>query len=236
MNHKKLKLILFSIITSLVFVYIELLIMQYGYVYDNGITINEFNSYPMICHTIFGGFITNYILVYFITRKVINYKLVSNIDENRYFIPFIFSREFLSYAKQEYFRIWKFIFLLITIVFLCYGSLILKMPDWDFGVSILMAVFSYLFSPLFISYLINFKKYYNINKIFMFITIMFLWLLTVDLSYMGYNILLNHMTFRYANFFASTILFILNGFALIYKGSFKEFLLDLKNINMIKTL
>src|SRR5579875_2742917 len=57
------------------------------------------------------------------------------------------SCDIFLYSK-EYFRLWKIAYLLIGTMFLVIGSFLAKMPDWDIGISLIMALMSYFFSPI----------------------------------------------------------------------------------------
>lgn len=48
---------------------------------------------------------------------------------------------------REFFRPWKLITLALGINLLWYGSRLMPSPDWDLGISVLMAVLTYLTAP-----------------------------------------------------------------------------------------
>lgn len=86
---------------------------------------------------------------------------------------------------------------------------ILKLPDWDMYLSIIMPSLTFLTAGITTGKLIN--AYINQDK--RLIAYMLLWLITfivnVDLVYVIYNEFMHHIYFRIANFIGSSTLYIL---------------------------
>jgi hypothetical protein len=110
-----------------------------------------------------------------------------------------------SYLK-ELIRPWKLISLIGGIISLILGSYIVKLPDWDIGLSIMMALLAYTFSSWSLALLLS-SFYLNRNKIISIIFFLFFCWLTVDGSYVIYNEIKGSMYFRLPNALASSLLY-----------------------------
>lgn len=102
--------------------------------------------------------------------------------------------------------------LAIGIAILCYGAWYEQMQDWDFGVSFLMAILTFLTAP-FVCQTIRQLNWHMMP----FAAILF-WF-SVDGSYWLYNFIAGHSMVREANFYASAPLYFMCG--LFWSLSFK---------------
>jgi len=115
----------------------------------------------------------------------------------------------------EYLRPWKLVTLAIGLGLLIVGGYYYRYSDWDTGISIIMALLTYLTAPW--SAEVVFRRQWKKMPL-----AVFWWLATVDMSYYIYHSLLGNEMIRLENFFASTALYWLCGFIWIYRGSIKE--------------
>ena len=120
-------------------------------------------------------------------------------------------------GTKEYLRLWKLITFLMGMSWLFWGAIYLEIPDWDIGVSILMAFLAYVTAPWSVRVLLQ-RRYQSIP------VALFAWWFTVDGSYMLYHTLLGNETFRFANFYASSTLYWLCGFLWLHNGSLRDLL------------
>ncbi len=108
-------------------------------------------------------------------------------------------------------RQWKLITLAIGLALLIAGSFYYQFQDWDVGISLIMGVMAYLFAPWSVRALIA-RQWSKLPLI------LFLYWLTVDGVYVGYNELLGNWYVRDANFLVSTTLYWLCGVIWFYDG------------------
>ena len=99
---------------------------------------------------------------------------------------------------------WRLVTLYIGTAILCVGADYYQMPDWDAGVSILMALLCYVTAPWVVD--VIYRAQWKLIPLAMLVT----WV-TVDYSYIMYNIALDREYFREANFYASLPLYLLMG-------------------------
>lgn len=146
---------------------------------------------------------------------------------NQYFINSL--KDIFLYSN-EYLRIWKIAYLIIGISFLMVGSFLANMPDWDMGISLIMALMTYFLSPIsgsiFLS--LHYKKIDKFKVFYICVALIF-WVLSVDFSYVFYNQHFHHPYYRATNFFASTFLYLICSLILSFRGTLKEFLTTLNN-------
>lgn len=124
----------------------------------------------------------------------------------------------------EFLRPWKLVTLAIGIALLIVGAQIERLPDWDAGISVLMAVLTYLTAPWAVRVFIQ-RRW----KMMPFALIL-AWL-TIDGIYFAWNsqrlgLLMDD--FRRANWPASTCLYLLCGMIWLYRGSLKDFATSLQ--------
>lgn len=106
---------------------------------------------------------------------------------------------------------WKLVTLAVGLSLLVAGSYYYELQDWDVGISLLMGVMAYVFAPWSVRTLIR-RDWRKLPLI------LFLYWLTVDGVYVGYNELLGHWHVREANFYASSCLYWLCGLIWLHVG------------------
>jgi hypothetical protein len=122
----------------------------------------------------------------------------------------------------EYLRPWKLATLAIGIGLLIFGAYYEQSPDWDVGISILMAVLTYLTAPWSMRVLL--ERRWKWMPLAAFWT----WL-SVDGVYWAYNFALPDIVdWREANFLASLSLYGICGVIWIYIGSLRDLAAELR--------
>lgn len=106
--------------------------------------------------------------------------------------------------RSDYLQPWKLATLAIGLALLIAGAFYYQFQDWDIGISLIMGVMAYLFAPWSVRALL--ARHWRKLPL-----ILFLYWLTVDGVYVGYNELLGHWYVREANFWCSTTLYWLCG-------------------------
>lgn len=119
--------------------------------------------------------------------------------------------------KNEFLRPWKLATLSAGIALLIFGAWYEQLPDWDVGVSILMAVLTYLTAP-FACRVIRYRQWQDIALA------AFLAWFSIDGSYVLYSEAMRHIYVREANAFASTPLYFMCGLFWMWNGAVREFL------------
>lgn len=116
--------------------------------------------------------------------------------------------------KAEFLRPWKLATLSLGIGLLLVGSVVNPAPDWDIGISFVMAVLTYLTAPWFIHVI----RSMDWRKSPM--ALIAAWF-SIDGSYWFYWSLVDPgaLFMRPANAFASTFLYLLMGMVWMYPGS-----------------
>jgi hypothetical protein len=121
----------------------------------------------------------------------------------------------------EYLRPWKLITLALGINTLIYGSYLEPSPDWDVGISVIMAVLAYLTAPWSLRVLLD--RRWRMLPLALF----WAWL-TVDGVYWAWNHALPDIgDWRAANFPASLSLYGWCALIWLYNGSLAELKSDL---------
>ena len=147
------------------------------------------------------------------------------IDEARLLYCSLFP---LKEINREYLRPWKLMTWLLGMGWLFWGALYLHYPDWDMGVSIIMGTLTYLFAPWSIATVYKAIKYKPKHYIFHILLSLFVAWLTIDGSYTVWHTYAGNQMIRLYQAPASTFLYLLTGFFWWYRGSLKDFLIDLK--------
>lgn len=109
---------------------------------------------------------------------------------------------------NEYFRPWKLGTLGIGLGLLIAGAFYYKQPDWDVGVSLVMGLLTYLTAPWGI-------RAVKAGRWKLFPLVLLAYWVSVDGSYTFYNAWVGRPVWpelRLANFFASSLLYLLCGF------------------------
>lgn len=110
----------------------------------------------------------------------------------------------MNYYFKDLFVPFKLFTLAIGIAILCFGAIYEQLPDWDFGVSFIMAILTFLTAP-FVCITIKRLDWRRIPLA------AFLAWFSIDGSYWIYNAIAGHLMVREANFYASTPLYFMCG-------------------------
>ena len=132
---------------------------------------------------------------------------------------------------QELIRPWKLLSLCFSMGLLLYGALNYHIVDWDVGVTFTMGILTYLMAPWSVYIILSAIRYRPKYWYFQIIVALMVALFVVDWAYMLYHSLVGNQTLREANFYASMPLYFLAGTVWLYRGSLKELLSNVKNIN-----
>ncbi len=124
---------------------------------------------------------------------------------------------------REFLRPWKLGTLTMGTMTLVMGSFVVQAPDWDIGISIIMAFLAYLTAPLFVQAL--YKRQFNVASALLPLA----WL-SVDGFYTLYWSIVNPfaLVMRDANFMVSMPLYLIMGIFWSYNGSLKDFIRDFR--------
>lgn len=119
----------------------------------------------------------------------------------------------------NYLRPWKLVTLFLGFSFLFWGAHYEIAPDWDFGISVIMGLLTYLTAPWSARVVIN-REWSKLPVALSF------YYITVDLVYVIYwnQVNPNALFMRPANFFASSCMYWLCGFIWIHNGSLSHLL------------
>lgn len=123
---------------------------------------------------------------------------------------------------SEYLRPWKLFTLAIGLALLVFGAFHYNQPDWDVGISFVMGLLAYFTAPWGIIVL-KAKRRKLIP-----LALLAYWF-TVDGSYVLYNAWVGRPVWpelRVANFFASSMLYLLCGVIWLPRMPFREVILD----------
>lgn len=131
-------------------------------------------------------------------------------------MPPALSRELTDLAR-ELARPWKLVTLALGLAWLIHGALTLNIPDWDVGVSLIMAGLTYLSAPW--SARVVMRRRWRLLPL-----ALFFWWLAVDGAYLAWHGWMGNPTFREANFIASSALYWLCGFIWLPRASLREIL------------
>jgi len=121
---------------------------------------------------------------------------------------------------QELLRPWKLFSLATGLTWLIYGALNFNIPDWDVGISLIMALLSYITAPWACRVLLGVAQgRFNVVSI---CGALFSYWFTVDGVYVIYHALMGNETYRWENFLASSCLYALCGMAWLYNGTLAD--------------
>lgn len=130
---------------------------------------------------------------------------------------------------KEYFRPWKLVTFACGLGMLIAGALYYKSSDWNVGISVIMGTLSYISAP-WVFYVVKSRHWRRLPEAF------FVYWFTVDGSYVIYNAYWGYAigpNLRLANFFASSLLYLLCGWLWSPQMSFREFLSEIsKAVNI----
>jgi hypothetical protein len=135
-----------------------------------------------------------------------------------------------SYLR-ELRRPWKLATFAIGMGWLVYGALNYGIGDWNLGDSLIMGGLTYLTAPWSVRTLLvclrEGPKYWWVWSV---AALLVGWAV-VDGSYLLYNVLSHHPTYRWANFYASSLLYLLAGAVWQYRGSVNDFIKNLRDLH-----
>ena len=120
---------------------------------------------------------------------------------------------------HEYLRPWKLATLAIGLTLLLLGADYCPAPDWDYTISVIMAILTYLTAPWAV------RAFMALNWKAMLLGLFFYYF-TVDGCYWLYwsAVKPDALVMREANFYASSCLYWLCGFIWLHNGPLKELL------------
>ncbi len=131
----------------------------------------------------------------------------------------------------EYLRPWKLATLALGIALLIVGSFVYQAPDWDIPISLIMAVFAYVFAPWSLRVVV--ERRWRQWPAMLFVT----WF-TVDGCYWLYWHFKNPVALelmRDANFFASLSLYGMCGVVWFYRGSLHQMAAEARQRLLLRT-
>jgi len=123
---------------------------------------------------------------------------------------------------KEYLRPWKLGTLAIGLALLIAGAFHFNQPDWDVGISFVMGLLAYFTAPWAL-------RTVKSGRWKLLPLALFAYWLTVDGSYVWYNSWVGRPVWpelRAANFFASSLLYLLCGFVWLPRMTLRQVLLD----------
>ncbi len=117
----------------------------------------------------------------------------------------------------EFLRPWKLVILALGIGLLLIGSVLMPAPDWDVGISFIMAILTYLTAP----WLIHVVRRLDWKRLPL---ALFLAWFSIDGCYWLYWSIVNPdaLFMRPANAFASTFIYLLMGMVWMYSDSLQQ--------------
>jgi hypothetical protein len=125
---------------------------------------------------------------------------------------------------RDLLRPWKLATLAVGIALLIFGAYYEQSPDWDVGISVIMAVCTYLTAPWSMRVLLERRwKWFPLAAFWTW--------LSVDGVYWAWNYRLADIdNWRDANFFASLSLYGICGVLWLYRGSLGELAAELRAV------
>lgn len=131
----------------------------------------------------------------------------------------------------ELLRPWKLTVLALGLGWLIYGALNYGIGDWDVGDSLIMGGLTYLCAPWSVRTLLLCLQRRPRGWLVWMAAAIFVGWAVADGSYTLYNLLAHHPFDRAANFPASATLYLLAGFAWLYRGSLRDMLRDVRRMS-----
>jgi hypothetical protein len=125
---------------------------------------------------------------------------------------------------REWRRPWKLALLAIGMAWLVYGATNYNFSDWDLGISFLMGPLAYLLAPWSIRTLYEALRAPRRARVGGVLLALFFGWFTVDGVYVAYHTLMGNEMVRWANFLASSMLFLLGGAVWAWRGSVADFI------------
>ena len=134
-----------------------------------------------------------------------------------------------AYAR-ELARPWKLSSFCIAMGCLLYGALVFDVADWDVGVTFLMGGLTYLMAPWSVTIIVSAVRYRPRYWPLHILAALLVGLFVVDWVYMTYHEWAGNQTFREANFYASSPLYLMAGVVWLYRGSMRDMFENLKKL------
>lgn len=125
---------------------------------------------------------------------------------------------------KEFFRPWKLATLSVGIALLIVGAQIEQLPDWDTGISILMALLTYFTAPWAV------RVFIKRRWLMMLPALLAAWF-TIDGIYFAWNAHYGPEMvdiLRQANWWPSLCLYLICGFLWLYRGSISDLSTNLR--------
>jgi hypothetical protein len=127
-------------------------------------------------------------------------------------------------------RPWKLVSFAIGMAWLLYGALNYEIPDWDVGISLLMGGLTYLCAPWSVATILVGFRYRPRGWLLASAAALLVAWAVVDGVYVLYHTLMGNPMFRIENFYASSALYFVAGSIWLYRGSTREFLLNVRRL------
>jgi hypothetical protein len=127
-------------------------------------------------------------------------------------------------------RPWKLLSFAIGMGWLLFGALNYGISDWDIGVSLLMGGLTYLSAPWSVRTILAAVRYRSRGWFLGIAMALFVAWVVVDGVYALYHTIMGNQMFRIENFFASSALYFLAGSIWLYRGSLREFLVNVRRV------
>lgn len=131
---------------------------------------------------------------------------------------------------SELARPWKLVSFAVGMAWLLYGALNYDIPDWDVGISLLMGGLTYLCAPWSVATILIAVRYRSWRWLFASAVALLVAWVVVDGVYVLYHTLMGNQMFRIENFYASSALYFLAGSIWLYRGTTREFLLNVQRV------
>jgi len=130
----------------------------------------------------------------------------------------------------ELLRPWKLVTFGIGMAWLLYGAVNYGIADWDVGISLIMGGLTYVCAPWSVRVLLN--ALYNRPRGWplQVLAALLVALLVVDSVYWVYHTAMGNLMFRLENFRASAALYFLAGTLWLYRGSARDFLVNVVSL------
>lgn len=131
---------------------------------------------------------------------------------------------------SELARPWKLVSFAVGMAWLLYGALNYEISDWDVGISLLMGGLTYLCASWSVATILAAVRYRSRRWLFASAVALLVAWVVVDGIYVLYHTFMGNQMFRIENFYASSALYFLAGSFWLYRGSTREFLLNVRRV------
>ncbi len=128
----------------------------------------------------------------------------------------------------EMVRPWKLLSFAIGMAWLLFGAIDFGISDWDVGISVLMGGLTYLCAPWSVRVILvclrDLPRYWPL----WIIAALLVAFGVVDWVYAAYHTVMGNQMLRLENFYASSALYFLAGSIWLYRGSFYDFVANVR--------